>query len=219
MIMVNGSFHWMRERVTYLVIWKPFLGLLHKKTGFNFWKVKSEECRDRSYRCSLLSYWGVGCSIGNANWYCQRENKALEKPCWSCWKEQLLAFLAERKVSTKMSILKPKSFKGTRSAKDLEFYYYYYLLLLFFCMRAVFQGISRWWKFDYHLHVSCRGCQVVVVLLEDLGAKESIPYRKLYLFGQRYDIFRILVNTGVPFWVYRYFLQFYIIYKVLFLIT
>ena len=36
-------------------------------------------------------------------------------------------------------------------------------------------------------------------------AKESIPYQKLYRFGQ-HDIFRILVNTGVPFQVYRYFL-------------
>ena len=38
----------------------------------------------------------------------------------------------------------------------------------------------------------------------------SIPYRRPYRFGHRYDIFRIPVNTGVPFRVYRYFL--YLIY-------
>ena len=41
-------------------------------------------------------------------------------------------------------------------------------------------------------------------------SRESIPYRRLYRVGQRYDIFRIPVNTGVPFRVYRYFL--YLIY-------
>ena len=50
-------------------------------------------------------------------------------------------------------------------------------------------------------------------------ARKSIPYRRLYWFGQRYDIFWILVNTGVPFRIYRYFLLFYTIYKVIFLIT
>ena len=35
---------------------------------------------------------------------------------------------------------------------------------------------------------------------------EPLLYRRLYWFGQRYDIFRILVNTDVPFRVYRYFL-------------
>ena len=29
--------------------------------------------------------------------------------------------------------------------------------------------------------------------------RELILYRRLYWFGQRYDIFRIPVNTGVPF--------------------
>ena len=38
----------------------------------------------------------------------------------------------------------------------------------------------------------------------------SIPYRRPYRFGHRYDIFRIPVNTGVPFRVYRYFLYLYI---------
>ena len=37
-------------------------------------------------------------------------------------------------------------------------------------------------------------------------AREAIPYRKLYQFNQWYDIFRIPVNTGVPFRVYRYFI-------------
>ena len=50
-------------------------------------------------------------------------------------------------------------------------------------------------------------------------ARKSIPYRRLYRFGQQYDIFWILVNTGVPFRIYRYFLLFYTIYKVIFLIT
>ena len=40
------------------------------------------------------------------------------------------------------------------------------------------------------------------------AARESILYRRLYRFGQRYDIFRIPVNTVVPFWVYCYFLYF-----------
>ena len=38
----------------------------------------------------------------------------------------------------------------------------------------------------------------------------SIPYRRPYRFGHRYDIFRIPVNTGVPFRVYRYFIYMYI---------
>ena len=38
----------------------------------------------------------------------------------------------------------------------------------------------------------------------------SIPYWRLYWFGHRYDIFRIPVNTGVPFRVYRYFIYIYI---------
>ena len=38
--------------------------------------------------------------------------------------------------------------------------------------------------------------------------RELIPYRRLYRFGQQYDIFRILVNTDVPFWVYHYFFIF-----------
>ena len=40
----------------------------------------------------------------------------------------------------------------------------------------------------------------------ELKSRESIPYQRLYWFGQRYDIFRISVNTSVPFQVYRYFL-------------
>ena len=43
-----------------------------------------------------------------------------------------------------------------------------------------------------------------------LFARMSIPYRRPYRFGHRYDIFRIPVNTGVPFRVYRYFLYLYI---------
>ena len=39
---------------------------------------------------------------------------------------------------------------------------------------------------------------------------ESILYRKLYLFSQRYNIFRILINTGIPFRVYRYYIYIYI---------
>ena len=38
--------------------------------------------------------------------------------------------------------------------------------------------------------------------------RELIPYWRLYRFGQQYDIFRILVNTDVPFWVYHYFFIF-----------
>ena len=41
---------------------------------------------------------------------------------------------------------------------------------------------------------------------EGFEPKELIPYRRLYRFGQRYDIFRISVNISVPFRVYRYFL-------------
>ena len=43
-----------------------------------------------------------------------------------------------------------------------------------------------------------------------LRVRESILYQKLYRFGQRYDIFWILVNTSVPFRVYCYFLYKYI---------
>ena len=43
-----------------------------------------------------------------------------------------------------------------------------------------------------------------------LITRMSIPYRRPYRFGHRYDIFRIPVNTGVPFRVYRYFI--YLIY-------
>ena len=38
--------------------------------------------------------------------------------------------------------------------------------------------------------------------------RKSILYRRLYWFGQRYDIFWVLVNTGVPFRIYRYFYYF-----------
>ena len=51
------------------------------------------------------------------------------------------------------------------------------------------------------------------------SSRKSISYRKLYRFGQQYDIFRIPVNTDVLFRIYRYFLLFYTIYKVIFLIT
>ena len=51
--------------------------------------------------------------------------------------------------------------------------------------------------------------------LTDLMARKSISYRRLYRFGQRYDIFQVPVNTGVPFRIYRYFLLFYTIYKVI----
>ena len=54
---------------------------------------------------------------------------------------------------------------------------------------------------------------------EEFLTRKSIPYWRLYRFGQRYDIFRIPVNTGVPFRIYHYFLLFYTIYKVIFLIT
>ena len=43
-----------------------------------------------------------------------------------------------------------------------------------------------------------------------LISRMSIPYRRPYRFGHRYDIFRIPVNTGVPFQVYRYFIYIYI---------
>ena len=44
--------------------------------------------------------------------------------------------------------------------------------------------------------------------LNELYTRMSIPYQRLYRFGHRYDIFRIPVNTGIPFQIYRY------IYKV-----
>ena len=40
--------------------------------------------------------------------------------------------------------------------------------------------------------------------IEILDPKESIPYQRLYRFGQRYNIIWVPVNTGVPFWVYNY---------------
>ena len=45
---------------------------------------------------------------------------------------------------------------------------------------------------------------------EECEAKKSIPYWRLYWFGQRYDIFRILVNTGVSFQVYHKIIYIYI---------
>ena len=42
--------------------------------------------------------------------------------------------------------------------------------------------------------------------------RKSIPYRRLYRFGQWYDIFRIPVNTGIPFRVYRYYFIYIYIY-------
>ena len=42
--------------------------------------------------------------------------------------------------------------------------------------------------------------------LNGLYTRMSIPYRRPYRFGHRYDIFQISVNTGVPFRVYHYFL-------------
>ena len=42
--------------------------------------------------------------------------------------------------------------------------------------------------------------------------RESIPYWMLYRFDQQYNIFRIPVNTGISFRIYRYFLLFYTIY-------
>ena len=40
----------------------------------------------------------------------------------------------------------------------------------------------------------------------NFGVRKSILYRKLYRFDQRYNIFWIPINIGVPFRVYRYFL-------------
>ena len=39
--------------------------------------------------------------------------------------------------------------------------------------------------------------------------RKSISYRRLYRFGQWYDIFRIPVNTGVSFRVYCYYIYIY----------
>ena len=33
--------------------------------------------------------------------------------------------------------------------------------------------------------------------------RKSIPYQRLYRFGQQYEIFQVPVNTGVPFRDYR----------------
>ena len=38
---------------------------------------------------------------------------------------------------------------------------------------------------------------------EEYVSRVSIPYRRLYRFSQWYDIFRIPVNTGIPFRDYR----------------
>ena len=43
-----------------------------------------------------------------------------------------------------------------------------------------------------------------------IGNRKSISYRKLYWFNHRYDIFRIPVNTGIPFRIYCYFIYIYI---------
>ena len=45
-----------------------------------------------------------------------------------------------------------------------------------------------------------------VRLVHVFKPRKSIPYQKLYQFGHWYDIFRILVNTDVLFWIYRYFI-------------
>ena len=58
-----------------------------------------------------------------------------------------------------------------------------------------------WWLKDYFFGIK---------FLLQFITRLSIPYRRPYRFGHRYDIFRIPVNTGVPFRVYRYFI--YLIY-------
>ena len=40
--------------------------------------------------------------------------------------------------------------------------------------------------------------------------KKSIPYRRLYRFGHWYNIFRVPINTDIPFRIYHYFI--YLIY-------
>ena len=62
------------------------------------------------------------------------------------------------------------------------------LLLLLFCLDEI-------WSIGLSLFLNSR-----------IVDKKSILYRRLYRFGQRYDIFRIPVNTGVSFRVYCYFL-------------
>ena len=47
-------------------------------------------------------------------------------------------------------------------------------------------------------------------ILRQKKLRKSILYRRLYRFGHQYDIFRIPINTGVPFLVYPYFI--YLIY-------
>ena len=47
-------------------------------------------------------------------------------------------------------------------------------------------------------------------ILRQKRLRKSILYRRLYRFGHQYDIFRIPINTGVPFLVYPYFI--YLIY-------
>ena len=52
-------------------------------------------------------------------------------------------------------------------------------------------------------------CQVTNVRArnkDEVKARMSISYMRLYRFSHWYDIFWIPVNTGVPFRVYRYFL-------------
>ena len=48
--------------------------------------------------------------------------------------------------------------------------------------------------------------------LQNQKPRKSIPYWMLYRFSHRYDIFRIPINTGIPFWVYRYFIYLICIY-------
>ena len=50
------------------------------------------------------------------------------------------------------------------------------------------------------------------LLLNALKSSVSIPYRRLYRFGQRYDIFWIPVNTTILFRVYCYLFIYIYIY-------
>ena len=88
------------------------------------------------------------------------------------------------------------------------------------CLRkAISQNLLRW-----ILWVSCTLRNRILVLLDPhstplsleksqrngFSLRMSIPYRRPYRFSHRYDIFRIPVNIGVSFRVYRYFLYLYI---------
>ena len=77
------------------------------------------------------------------------------------------------------------------------------------CIFILVSGLSIW---SFYLWYSSfiLGYHTNYNLNHLFQQRESIPYWRLYRFGQWYDIFRIPVNSDVLFPVYRYYIYIYI---------